>query len=1350
MACNTLRLLATFLVPWLVGAVAQAAPRNQVQGVTVETTPDGRVVRIRTTSEPTFTVFRLSDPMRVVIDISGGDLSKLEVPITIEDGVVDQIAGRQFAADGFTIGRLIVGFTRTLTYDVQAQGSSVVIRTGTALGATVTEAAPPPMAPVDRVAAERFETARKEADLAAARAAEERKRAEAAAVSARDQQGQAEKVGREAEHLRQEAERAKAEADTLRRQANEAITKDRARAETAAKEAEAKVIELQQAAVAVARSRADAERLAAEADRKRLEAAEVSARAEAKHKLQVAEVAEQVARAQQEKRAAETAHERAQAAKAEAEQARETADQARLAVEKARGEIDAKLNEIARRDRLAQAALQALAGEKQAVLAERQLVLADKQAVESQRQRIAADKQAVENQRRVLEGRAQEVADKQAAIESEKKRVDSDREAVENQRRALDSRAREMSDKQAAIEAEKKRVAAVERATGAAQQKIDADRKTLLQAQAELTKAEKEREKHAAGVRKATTQEIDTLQAERERLEALKRTIDESQAQVKSERQSLGEQEQRLAEMQKEQAALAKQTAELKREREALEKKRQAVELLEARARKAKPTPAAKNVAIDDPEATPEVAINEDAGMGNTVVAAVAQMPTSSSRASVSTRAHLVGVERRGSGDDAGVLLLLDRTPRFDAQRLSSPPRLVLDLVDTDRRVSRATYGVKSPFVRRVRLGDHGGSLRVVLDLSSEAQHSVTPTPDGLLVTMSPTVAEATPPMETPKTRMAAAAPESTAASKADALVIRDVRFSGNNDSARVIVELPKGATARVDDRSPKAWVLEIKGAVVPKNLERALDTSAYGSVVRLVSTYQASTDPAVVNVVANLSGPATQTLTEQSGMLVWDIAGQAKPTTVASAATPQTAGFAAEAVVVATSTPTQTRHNKKKISIDLKDADIVNVLRLLAEVSGENIVTSDDVKGKVTLRLRDVPWDQALDTILKSKGYDKVRQNNIMRIAPADKIRLEKEQELLTKKAKEQIEETVIKMITINYATAADIVGQIKPLLTGRGSVQPESRTNTIILEDLASNIDRMVELIRRLDKQTPQVLIEARIVEASSNNADELGIQWGGTGQATAQQGNPTGLQFPGDVTVSGAADSTAGNQSNGTSTPGRYAVNLPAAIGAGAGGGLGFIFGSAGGGQLLNLRISALESNGRGRIISSPRITTLDNKTAKISQGVDIPITVVSAAGANTRFVPAALELEVTPHVTNDGSVLLKIKTSKNEPSQSLKGAQGDPAIEKKYAETEVLVRDGDTTVIGGIYTRSTSEAFAGVPFLSDIPVIGWLFKKRSSTDQRAELLVFITPRIVNREESSVQAASLPGKVVEQPPK
>jgi type IV pilus assembly protein PilQ len=268
----------------------------------------------------------------------------------------------------------------------------------------------------------------------------------------------------------------------------------------------------------------------------------------------------------------------------------------------------------------------------------------------------------------------------------------------------------------------------------------------------------------------------------------------------------------------------------------------------------------------------------------------------------------------------------------------------------------------------------------------------------------------------------------------------------------------------------------------------------------------------------------------------------------------------------------------------------------------------------------------------------------------------------------------------------------------------------------------------VSTLDTQTPQVLIESRIVEANTRMAREVGIQWGGNVQFAPSTGNGTGLAFPNQVRVAGAA----GNEgTNGTSPTPNYAVNLPVGIGAGSGGGLGFVFGSAGGALQLNLRLSALESQGVVKTISAPKVTTLDNTTARISQGVSIPFSQVSAAGTNTAFVEARLSLEVTPHITADGSVLMTIKAENNQPDPSNSGANGQPAIQKKEAATQVLVKDADTTVIGGIYVRASSSSQSGVPLLSKIPVLGFLFKNYRELENRTELLIFITPRILNRQ-------------------
>jgi type IV pilus assembly protein PilQ len=268
--------------------------------------------------------------------------------------------------------------------------------------------------------------------------------------------------------------------------------------------------------------------------------------------------------------------------------------------------------------------------------------------------------------------------------------------------------------------------------------------------------------------------------------------------------------------------------------------------------------------------------------------------------------------------------------------------------------------------------------------------------------------------------------------------------------------------------------------------------------------------------------------------------------------------------------------------------------------------------------------------------------------------------------------------------------------------------------------------------------VLIEARIIEANSDFEREIGIQWGGDFSASAATGNPTGLVWPSTVLVSGGAmdTTTSGVHVDGlTPVAGaapnpNFAVNLPAEVGLGSGGALGLMLGSIGNLANLSLRLSALEKNGTIRIISAPKITTLDNKEASIEQGVSIPISVVSAAGVNTIFVDAKLNLTVKPHITADGSVIMKIDITNNIPDFQNTGARGDPTIRKKEAHTELLVKDSETAVIGGIYTRSTSVSYSEVPWFAKIPIIGWLFRNKNEKDSRSEVLVFITPRIINR--------------------
>jgi type IV pilus assembly protein PilQ len=439
-----------------------------------------------------------------------------------------------------------------------------------------------------------------------------------------------------------------------------------------------------------------------------------------------------------------------------------------------------------------------------------------------------------------------------------------------------------------------------------------------------------------------------------------------------------------------------------------------------------------------------------------------------------------------------------------------------------------------------------------------------------------------------------------------------------------------------------------------------------------------------------------------------------------------------APAVGVEAETIARKKYTGMRISLEFKEADIRDVFRLIAEVSKLNIIVTDDVKGTVTVRMKNVPWDQALDVILNTNNLGMVRVGNVVRISPLERLRKEEKEKLEFIEETKKKEPLITRLIPVNYASASEISNQIKPLLTERGTIQVDTRTNTIIVKDVKKTVEEAEKLVRTLDLQTPQVLIEARIVEANTNFTKELGVQWGGRFSASPQYGTPTGLYFPNTIGITGFTDLTGRpTREVGSAEVPNFVVNLPASVGIGTGGGIGFTFGSLNNSAILDLRLSAMEAVGEGKVISSPRVVTLDNREAEIKQGISIPFETVSQAGTQTQFVDATLSLKVTPHVTADRTVIMKIKAEKNAPNTAIRSAGGVPSIDKKEATTEILVRDGETAVIGGIYTITKSKTIAGVPWFSRIPVIGWFFRKTTYIDETKELVVFITPRVIIRE-------------------
>ncbi|HIE32991.1 MAG TPA: type IV pilus secretin PilQ [Thermodesulfobacteriaceae bacterium] len=424
----------------------------------------------------------------------------------------------------------------------------------------------------------------------------------------------------------------------------------------------------------------------------------------------------------------------------------------------------------------------------------------------------------------------------------------------------------------------------------------------------------------------------------------------------------------------------------------------------------------------------------------------------------------------------------------------------------------------------------------------------------------------------------------------------------------------------------------------------------------------------------------------------------------------------------------TRGQYNGTPISVDFQNADIHAVLRLLAKIGGFNVVVSDSVKGTITLKLENVPWDQVLDMVLSTKGLGMIRMGNIVRIAPLDELysQARKIADILREQAREEEQgplETVY--LQVNYSKAENISKQIEKILSPRGEVTYEERTNQIILKDVPKVIKEAKELIRKLDQPTKQVLIEARIIEVQDSYEHKLGIRWSGAGWRLSQH-TFTGITPSSDFSIKDGSGTNPGNIVIG--------IDPGAIVDLGVAGTsrLGFTFGhlSKDSVLLLDIQLSALESEGVARIISAPRVITEDHQEAEIKQGFRIPYLRQTQDGISTEFVDAALRLKVTPHVTPDNRINLELEIEKNAPDFG-RQVNGVPSIVTRYAKTRVFVQNGETVVIGGIIERDFSRSNDKVPGLSDIPGAGKLFKNRLRSFSKNELIVFITPRIVTSD-------------------
>ncbi|MEZ4229489.1 MAG: type IV pilus secretin PilQ [Polyangiaceae bacterium] len=736
------------------------------------------------------------------------------------------------------------------------------------------------------------------------------------------------------------------------------------------------------------------------------------------------------------------------------------------------------------------------------------------------------------------------------------------------------------------------------------------------------------------------------------------------------------------------------------------------------------------------------------------------------------TSVRVTGSKAKG---EAQVVVAFDREPTYSARLSSGGKRLIVDIPGADVRGAPGALTQRHGVVGGVMTQSFGKGqdkvVRVLVTLLEEAKYSVRVEGKRLVMSFAPG-----------KSGVLERAPAERETRKAtpELAQVRDIRFRHESLRDEVVIRVSGDAEFQQSSSKGGKSTLVIKGAKLPDGLQRRLDTSAFNGLVSSVASYASGKDKHTIILEVESDPKAQGNVTRRGDSIVWSFYEPGKlPSSMTGVARDGGAARKSRTLHVDTLTEglprigtdfdeladeddtaavehaedadqagafspaiagqeRRTAFRGRRIDLDLKDADVHDALRLLADVGRVNVVVADNVSGTVTIRMRNVPWDQAMSVVLQAKSLGMVRQGNMIRVAPLADLEKERDMEIQRRIQMAKLEPLETRLIPVSYAQAGELQARARELLSERGSIAVDERTNVMIVRDVAGNLNQIEELTRSLDTQTPQVLVEARIVEATSRYLRDVGIQWGGDGSFSAATGNPTGLAFPNRVgVVGGASDTdtpTAGLSpfQRNVQNP-NFAVNLPATVGTGTGGALGLTFGSIDNTINLAVRLSAAESSGMLRILSSPRILTLDNREARISQGTLIPFSQISAQGVQTTFQEAKLQLLVKPHVTADGSVSMHVKINRDEPDFNQTSPRGDPTILKREAETDLLVMDGHTAVIGGIFTRNTGRNLDQVPFFGDIPLIGLLFQRRRASDTRGELVIFLTPRIVNRAEA-----------------
>jgi type IV pilus assembly protein PilQ len=637
-----------------------------------------------------------------------------------------------------------------------------------------------------------------------------------------------------------------------------------------------------------------------------------------------------------------------------------------------------------------------------------------------------------------------------------------------------------------------------------------------------------------------------------------------------------------------------------------------------------------------------------------------------------------------------------------------SPPRIALDVPGATNTMGRNGVEMNVGNLRSVNVVQSGDRSRVVLNLKSPTNYKLAIDGKALLVTLDPVA----------QTVAAAAAPQAFAESRnRDPQPLRDMDFRrGPDGSGRVVVDLPTNQVGVDIRQQGQSLVVDFLKSTLPEGLRRRMDVTDFGTPIQSVTTTQVGDR---VRMIIEPRGVWEHSAYQSDTQFVVEVRQQKQDPNKLS----QGPGYTGE-----------------KLSLNFQNIEVRSLLQVIADFTNFNIVTSDSVTGAVTLRLKDVPWDQALDIILQAKGLGMRRSGNVLWIAPKDEIAAKEKLELESNAAIQSLEPLRTQAYQLNYTKAADIAVQLtgtgsSRILSTRGSAIAEPRTNQLFVTDVPSKLEQVQGLIARLDIAVRQVLIEARIVEASDTFGKSLGVRLGASDLRTSNPrgGTPgfsTGIDS-GRAAVGATYDAVTGQTRESSAelnTINTNFVNMPSA---GAGGFSPASFAisifSSSANRFLNLELSALEADGKGKLVSSPRIVTADKTKALIEQGTEFPYQQATSSGATSvAFRRATLKLEVTPQITPEGNIILDLDINKDSRGET---TAAGIAINTKHIKTQVLVENGGTVVIGGIFELTETENEARVPLLGDIPIAGNLFKNRSRSSNKQEMLVFITPKMVS---------------------